>query len=95
MPWLNEENLLKLAFRNNEIVSIEEVASGISCNCFCPQCNQPLVAKNQGKRKAYHFAHIANYKCQGAVESAIHFLAKKILFEKKVLFIPSVMSRLN
>ena len=42
---------------HNKIVTIEEVRNGKNCKCFCPKCKEELIAKNQGKIKAHHFAH--------------------------------------
>lgn len=44
--------------------SIEDVPNGIECNCFCPYCNKPLIAKNGGNDRIHHFAHInKNLNC--------------------------------
>lgn len=37
---------LKYALDNNKnLVSVDEVANGLACNCFCPACNCKLEAK--------------------------------------------------
>lgn len=83
-----KQKLLTYALQNNKLVSINEVENGINCNCVCPDCKSPLIAKNNEKNiKAFHFAH-TNIECEGAYESAIHLLAKKILLEKKEIFTP-------
>lgn len=35
---------------------VHDVERGLSCNCICPSCDTPLIAK-QGEDKAWHFAH--------------------------------------
>ena len=70
-------------------MSIDEVENGINCKCYCPKCNTPLIARNKGKVRTPHFAHITEYNCKGAIESGIHRLAKEIVFETKQIFIPS------
>jgi len=37
-------------------VDVHDVERGLSCNCICPSCDTPLIAK-QGEDKAWHFAH--------------------------------------
>lgn len=37
------------ALRNNELIYIEDVESGLSCNCVCPACNGKLIAKKGEK----------------------------------------------
>ena len=40
----NQLNLL-YALRDNSIVSISDVESGLKCGCVCPACGERLVAK--------------------------------------------------
>ncbi len=93
-----KNNLLQLALtERGEIVSIYKVEAGLNCNCYCPNCKRKLVAKNKGKtsnetlkpnQKRAHFAHYNVPECSGAAESAIHFLAKEILKERKNILLP-------
>ena len=70
--------LLRYAINSsNELVSIEDVPNGISCQCFCPKCKEPLVAKNAGIKKEHHFAHCSGADCPGAAMTALHLLAQK------------------
>lgn len=79
------------------LVSIFNVASGLACNCFCPVCKKPLVAKNKGKssndnledgQKIAHFAHYDGSSCVGAMESSVHKIAKEVLLQNKALLLP-------
>ncbi|WP_255153948.1 competence protein CoiA family protein [Ferruginibacter sp. HRS2-29] len=85
---LSDETLLRLAIRNGRIVSIDEVENGKVCGCVCAQCGAALIAKNNGKVKQHHFAHESDSDCKGAIESALHLLAKDILLANKKIFIP-------
>lgn len=38
------------------IVAVSEVASGSACECICPACSTPLIAK-KGDHNVWHFAH--------------------------------------
>ena len=89
MQFKNEEKLLKLALKNGKIVSVTDVENGKACACICPECNSPLIARNKGKIRTAHFAHIYESNCVGSIESALHLLSKEILNETKKIFIPN------
>lgn len=89
---------LQIALNSEQkIVSIYSVESGLACNCYCPTCKAPLVAKNKNKtidtslnagQKTAHFAHANGTDCPNAGETAIHLLAKEILLKEKSLYLP-------
>lgn len=80
---------LQYAIKNNKIVSIDEVESGIKCGCICPACGNALIAK-KGKIKIHHFAHSNSEECKGSIETSIHMLAKEILSEEMNMMLPPV-----
>lgn len=43
-----------------ELVHVDDAPNGKACGCVCPDpgCSQPLIARNDGKKKIHHFAHI-------------------------------------
>ena len=45
--------LFNMALKNGNLISIDEVESGLKCNCFCPVCNSQLVAR-KGKERVHH-----------------------------------------
>lgn len=59
------------------LVNIDSVPTGNRCGCFCPACNEPLIAKNKGAIRIHHFAHQSGKECDYAVESMLHKLAKE------------------
>ncbi|MEZ9370840.1 competence protein CoiA family protein [Shewanella sp. 10N.286.51.B2] len=70
---------------------IGDVPNGLSCECYCVDCNETLVAKNGGRKdRLKHFAHRANSACEG--ESALHFAAKQMIveFREEGLFLPKI-----
>lgn len=69
-------------------VHVDQVPNGISCNCTCPCCSERLLAKNGGNIYIHHFAHVSEIQCSGAVESALHMLAKHILQREKRIMLP-------
>ena len=74
--------ILQAVTSEGKSVYIDEVRNGKKCNCFCLECGSPLIAK-QGKIKTHHFAHANgndNIKCS---QTALHLLAKEIIYEEK------------
>ncbi len=83
------EQLLNYGLCADELKHISEVENGLTCNCVCPNCKHPLVAKNnQTNKKVGHFAHHSGKECEGAIETALHLLAKSILLKTKRLTTP-------
>lgn len=81
--------LLTMAYdSSNQFVHIDSVKRGIACQCHCPDCNNPLYAKNGGSRREHHFAHAHGYRCVRAYETALHLLAKQIIQEQECLMLP-------
>jgi hypothetical protein len=87
-----EERILTYGLEKDsgKLVFVTKVPNGLACNCLCPECQAPLVAKNKlTNKKAPHFAHASGKACVGGgLESAIHLLAKDILLESRRLFTP-------
>lgn len=71
-----------------ELVHVDSVQKGLLCNCTCPHCNKPLIAKNRGKIRTHHFAHLHGFTCESAYETTLHLLAKEVLTEEKKLMFP-------
>lgn len=77
---------------DSEPVSINDVPSGLGCNCICPECKAPLVAR-KGQTREYHFAHKGNLSDCNLVyanQTALHRLAKAIIAEEKKIYVPAV-----
>lgn len=93
-------NYLQLALNGQkQIKSIYEVQTGIKCNCYCPVCNNALIAKNKDKypnqelklgEKTAHFAHSNGSDCPNAGETMLHLIAKEVLKDLKTLLLPSI-----
>lgn len=74
---------LKLIYglKDDKLVHISEVESGLKCNCVCPSCKTELIARKGSKIK-HHFAHNNTEDCKKGYETSIHILAKEILSEQ-------------
>lgn len=75
--------------KNNRLVHISEVESGLKCGCICPSCKCNLIAK-KGDELTHHFAHSNNSQCAWAYETTLHLMAKEILNDSKTMVVPSV-----
>ena len=83
---------------NGEHIKIDDAVPGKNCNCFCPICNAPLIAKNrvplsQAKRE-HHFAHYKGNPCKASDESVLHQWAKEVFLEEKSLRLPEGNGRI-
>ncbi len=77
---------------DGSIAHISEVPSGLACNCRCPACGTPLVAR-RGEQLGHHFGHhgaAGERACAGGPETALHRFAKELLAAKLTLALPSM-----
>lgn len=85
----NKQLNMVFALKGGLITSIEDVESGLKCNCICPACGEKLIAK-RGASMMHHFAHCSGRVCEYGFESSLHLMAKKILSEAKKFSLPPV-----
>lgn len=81
------------ALRNNEIVTINDIhkeEKGLKCNCVCPKCKEPLLAK-LGDVNIHHFSHSSNTKCNetNSYINALYLLLNEYLKNHK-LYLPEI-----
>jgi len=89
----NPKLLIGLHRLKNDIVYIDEVENGESCNCVCLGCNDNLIAKNNLKNiNRHHFAHKTK-DCGYSNESALHKLAKQLLRKQNFIVLPPLTSK--
>jgi hypothetical protein len=74
---------------SGRLVHASTVPRGLACGCICPQCAAPLQAR-QGDVLRHHFAHAADARCSGALETALHKLAKQIIVETGRVWVPEL-----
>lgn len=77
------------------IVSVDEVVNGRGCNCICPSCSTPLIAR-QGQEVEWHFAHESRgtYKqaadaCKLSLWVSLKLLARQLLSVPGTLALPT------
>jgi hypothetical protein len=83
---------LPFGLKNGRMFEVWEVERGLACGCVCPECGQKLQA-NQGEKRIY-FSHDPKSKatdCEGALETAIHKMAKQIISDAKHLKVPELI----
>lgn len=87
----NEKAYLTYALnKDGDLVHIDSVPNGKDCACFCPHCKSELCAKNggSGTKMVHHFAHVSGADCVGAIESALHKMAKDVMKETLCIQLP-------
>lgn len=84
---------LPFGLKEGQLVEVSQVENGLKCNCFCPSCGYPLVARKG--EKTHHFAHHKSSDCVGALETALHYAAKDILAKQKKIRIPAVTASIG
>lgn len=78
-----------MALHNGIPLHIDDAPSGLNCNCVCPACGAPLVAR-KGKERTAHFAHHSIRDCEFGYETSLHLLAKEIISKAKTIWLPPV-----
>lgn len=88
---------IPFGLKDEQVVEVDDVPSGLRCGCVCPGCKMDLIAR-KGEVNAHHFAH-AHAKdsdlCEYGTETAIHLMAKQILCEEKGIFAPASLIEKN
>lgn len=62
---------------------------GKACNCVCPGCKQPLIAR-KGNVRVEHFGHEADTDCRHGAETALHMAAKQLVTELRWIDLPQL-----
>lgn len=75
------------------LVHVDDVPSGLACECRCPGCERRMVAR-KGNVNAHHFAHHSDREensCTSPGETALHKFAKKILDARLQIALPEMV----
>lgn len=79
-----EKYILIAKNSNDENVYIDDVPNGKKCNCLCAECGGKLIAR-QGNIRVHHFAHENGAENEKCSQTALHLLAKKIIFDEGLI----------
>ncbi|MCF8198700.1 MAG: hypothetical protein K9J42_08035 [Sulfuritalea sp.] len=74
---------------DSNLVSPDEVPRGAGCNCLCPGCDRPVIAR-QGTEREWHFAHAKGGACQHGYEVSVHEIAKQMIRHRRELLLPAL-----
>ncbi len=83
-------NIIYAVDSDGNLAHVDNVPNGIKCGCRCPGCGEALIARNNGKKQAHHFAHTGGAECAGGYQTSLHLLAKDIILSKNKIFLPAV-----
>lgn len=82
--------------KDGRMYSPAEVPSGKACQCICPGCKEPLIARHARlSDRVSHFAHTPNTDCATGVETAVHLAAKQLIENEGAVFIPLLVAKLE
>lgn len=86
--YQKEPKLTYTLNKSGKMICIDSVERGLACNCFCPKCNERLIARlGKGSRQP-HFAHQKESNCHGSYMTALHMLAEQIIRDEKAVMAP-------
>lgn len=73
--------LIPFGEKDGDLVHVSMVEKGFKCECICPECKVPLIAR-KGPYKIHHFAHKGGSNCKG--ETLLHTCGKRIIQDRLV-----------
>lgn len=85
--------MLEYAKKENSdaLYHIKDVENGLACKCICPECGNPLIARNGGKTdKSYHFAHYKSVETRGCLMTQLHLVAQHYFRDLESFELPEV-----
>lgn len=84
-------NSVPFGLKDGRLYYVTDVPLGKQCECICPDCNEPLIAKNNPsptRKRTFHFQHRSSNSCAGGWESAPHRMAKEIILRASSIALP-------
>ena len=76
---------------SGKLVYVDTVARGLQCQCVCPYCREPLLARH-GEVKKHGFAHHSDKRGANlniCYQVTLYKLAEQIIQSKKCVYAPS------
>ncbi|MEY9097998.1 hypothetical protein ABIA24_000907 [Sinorhizobium fredii] len=75
-------------------VRITAATQGLKCDCLCPVCRRPLIARKGSRRHSFaHYPQDVQRSCVVAGESLLHRFAKDVLAREKYIMRPEITAR--
>lgn len=78
----------------DRLVDVHQVQSGKLCDCICPSCKAPLIAR-KGSKKVWHFAHDSSSevlkeleKCSYSFFVAARMMARQLIGDSLEVALP-------
>ena len=90
-----------LHLKSNQVVDVGSVQNGIKCDCICPSCKTPLIARH-GSIKVWHFAHQSRdvkkktvKPCDYSFAVSVRLMMKQLFEEGAMLCLPAYLKSLS
>ncbi|EGR2720912.1 hypothetical protein DUG83_05380 [Vibrio parahaemolyticus] len=84
--------LIPFGLKDGKIHHIKNVPNGLACDCICPSCRKPLIAKNKGEWKRPHFAHAIDTDCFNyEAMTYLHQYAQQLLETEQSVVLPEFL----
>lgn len=83
---------------SDQFVAVDEVEKGQACNCICPSCDEPLIAR-QGSVNIWHFSHyltttkdndFATKPCDYSFEHSVRLMILQLFEELRSFTVPEL-----
>jgi hypothetical protein len=96
---MNELSLIPFGLRlpDKQFVDVSEVKRGRRCDCICPSCKTPLIAR-QGEINEWHFAHVSKgvsketeNECEYSFWVSVILMAKQVIQTAESINLPSLV----
>lgn len=94
---IEQEPITIAKHKSGKLVTVDQVEKGLACDCVCPECNMPLIAK-KGNKLHHHFSHkshdnedIKFDSCGYDFWRSLHLLSYKLLKEEGGFRMPDMV----
>lgn len=93
---MNNLNLIPFGLHapSSSLADVGSVKKGVQCDCICPSCKTPLIAR-QGEIKEWHFAHQSRSTkqeteapCEYSLGVSLRLMMKQLFEEGAVFYLP-------
>jgi hypothetical protein len=95
---LVESGLIFAQDKDGNLVGVDDVPNGLACECSCPFCDGPLIARNNSQKVTSHFAHYSKDvdkasldKCSYEFWRSLHYMAYLELKKAPYIDFPDVI----